>query len=106
MFSTPQAKHGRDLAHNWMHVLDVARHPSHRVSYRVPVCRDRVIAAEAEIADLVNRLTEARCPARVAEAAAQILTDGAGPLYNRQAPDDLKDRIREALWAGVSLHAA
>jgi hypothetical protein len=93
---------GRDLAQSWLQVVDRARHPSHALSARVPLCRDRVLAAQADIADLVNRLTDHRRPSACAtEVAEALLVDGTGPLYNRRSQSDLGARIREALRAAA-----
>jgi hypothetical protein len=89
---------GLDLAQSWLHVVDLARHSSDGLSGRVPLCRDRVIAAEADIADLVNLLTDhGRASACATEVAEALLVDGTGPLYNRRSQSDLGGRIREAL---------
>jgi hypothetical protein len=92
----------RDLAHSWLQVVDLARHPSDGLSTRVPLCRDRVITAQADIADLVNLLTDhCRASARAIEVAEALLVDGTGPLYNRRSQSDLGGRIREALRAAA-----
>jgi hypothetical protein len=94
--------HCRDLAQNWLHVVDLARHPSARLSARVPLCRDRVLAAQADIADLVNVLTDhCRSSARASDVAEALLVDGTGPLYNPRSQSDLGGRIREALKAAA-----
>jgi hypothetical protein len=92
----------RDLAQSWLHVVDLARHPSAGLSARVPLCRDRVMAAQADIADLVNVLTDhCRISACATEVAEALLVDGTGPLYNRRSQSDLGRSIREALRAAA-----
>jgi len=92
----------RDLAQSWLRVVDRARHPSDGLSARVPLCRDRVLAAQAEIADLVNLLTDhRRTPDYATDVANALLVDGTGPLYNCRSQSDLGGRIREALRAAA-----
>jgi hypothetical protein len=92
----------RDLACSWLGVVDRARHPTTGLSARVPICSDRVIAAQAEIADLVNLLTaDSSKSARAAQIAEALLIDGTGPLYNRHSRSDLARRIRHALQAAA-----
>jgi hypothetical protein len=92
----------RDLARSWLGVVDRARHPTTGLSARVPICSDRVVAAQAEIADLVNLLTaDSSNSARVAQIAEALLIDGTGPLYNRRSQSDLAQRIRQALQAAA-----
>jgi hypothetical protein len=92
----------RDLAKSWLHVVDLARHPPQALSGRVPLCRDRVMAAQAEIADLVNLLTDhSRTSPGATEIAEALLVDGTGPLYNRRSHSDLAGPIRHALHAAA-----
>jgi hypothetical protein len=93
-----QEDHRRALARGWLRVVDFARHPSTGLSGRVPICRERVIAAQSEIADLVNLLTgNTSNSARAAQIAEALLIDGTGPLYNRRSQSDIAGRIRQAL---------
>ena len=66
----------------------------------VPVCRDRVRAAAAELAELIDRL---QLPGPVSvRGVAQVsvlLGDGSGPLYHRASRDDLRARLTEAAHA-------
>jgi hypothetical protein len=91
-------QHRRELARSWLRVVDLARHPAPGLSARIPICRDRVNAAQAEIAGLVNLLTaQAPNPGYVTEVAEALLVDGTGPLFNRRSGSDLAESIRQAL---------
>ena len=63
----------------------------------VPVCADRVVAAEPAIRDLMNRLTAPLpVPARGVAMARVLLTDGTSPVYNRHARVALSDAVTAA----------
>jgi hypothetical protein len=64
---------------------------------RAPLCRDRILAAEPDLRDLLDALTDAylRQPRGIAMAS-QLLCDGTGPLYNRRSPADLGVALRDA----------
>jgi hypothetical protein len=80
----------RSLIQNWRDLSDrVAGGPSVRLS-AVPLCRDRIIAAERQIRAMVQALsTSLPVPVRGVAMASWLLTDGAGPLYNRDCTTDL-----------------
>jgi len=83
------------LAGNWEHVLKVA----HRAPVpAVPLCRDRVAAAEPTIRELIRCLrAPLPVPAQGVAAASALLTDATGPLYSRRGPAALDDLLRSAL---------
>jgi hypothetical protein len=87
----------RALAARWEHLLEVARIQPARAIRRVPLCRDRIVGAESAVQDMLRAL-EAPSPvsARGAAMASILLSDGAGPLYNRQSSVDLIAAVREA----------
>jgi hypothetical protein len=65
---------------------------------RVPLRRDRIVAAEADIRELQRSLqASAPVPARGVALASCLLADGAGPLYNRNSPVDLRIAVQEAI---------
>lgn len=78
-----------DLARSWERVVTAACRPPLAGPGAVPVCRDRVTAAEPDIRELTARL---RAPlpvsARGVAMARLLLTEGGGPLYNPAAPDE------------------
>jgi hypothetical protein len=85
----------RELARNWEHLLaEATGGPPGRP--RALLCRDRIVAATAEVRDLADHL---RAPLPVAAngvaAARALLTDATGPVYNRRDPTALDTRLRE-----------
>jgi len=85
----------RELAGHWEHLLAVAARPT-RSSAPAPLCRDRILAAGDAVHDLAARL-RAPLPVRAGGvAAAQVLlTDAAGPVWNRRNPISLPDQLRQ-----------
>ena len=76
------------LARDWEHLLEVA----HRApTPAVPLCRDRIAAAEPGIRELIACRAPAagRAPG---VAAAVLLTDATGPLYHRRSHAALATR--------------
>ena len=87
----------RGLAENWDHLLQVARRPAVIGTNRAPLCRDRILATEAEIREMVDALSEARPESAAGVATASLmLRDGAGPLYNRHCQTDLAEAVQGA----------
>jgi hypothetical protein len=94
----------RSIAGSWEHVLRTARRAqragragSHPPAGAVPVCADRVVAAEPAIRDLMNRLAAPLpVPARGVAMARVLLTDGTSPVYNRHAVVALADAVAAA----------
>ncbi|HTT51334.1 MAG TPA: hypothetical protein VMH35_08045 [Streptosporangiaceae bacterium] len=85
----------RALARNWEHLLAVAgRGPAPAV----PLCHDRIAAAEPAIRDLIRCLRAALpVPAQGVAAARMLLTDATGPVYSRRSQAALDDVLRAAL---------
>jgi hypothetical protein len=74
----------QELARHWEHLLSVATLPP-RPGAPAPLCQDRILAAEDEVRDLAARLRAPLPVPAVGVAAAQmLLTDAAGPVYNRR----------------------
>jgi hypothetical protein len=94
----------RSMAGHWEHVLRVARRAqrarsagSRAPAGAVPVCADRVVAAEPAIRDLMNRLAAPLpVPARGVAMARVLLTDATSPVYNRRAGVPLADAVAAA----------
>ena len=88
----------RALARNWERLLAAARCPAAPGLARTLLCRDRILAAEPDICEMVARL---RAPlpvaARGVAAAEVLLTDAAGPLYNRHNQAALPALLRSAI---------
>jgi hypothetical protein len=88
---------GRALAEDWRNLLRACRQPISVRSLRTPLCRGRVLAAEAEIHDLLAALSEARLDSAAGVAMASLLLrDGTGPVYNHQSECDLSAAIVKA----------
>ena len=92
----------RSIAGSWEHVLRVA-HRAQRArlagspSAAVPICADRVVAAEPAIRGLMNGLAAPLpVPARGVAMARVLLTDGNSPVYNRRADVALTDAVAAA----------
>jgi hypothetical protein len=101
------------IARNWEQLLRIARevNTARNISNvaaapkggavrrpAVPVRRDRVLAAEPAIRELTDSLlVPLPVPVRGVAMAAVLLTDGAGPVYNRQCGTDLTAAVRDAV---------
>jgi hypothetical protein len=92
------------LAGYWERVLRVAG-SGKEPTVAIPLCRDRVRAAEPAIRELA-RLLRAPLPvsARGVAMASVLLADGGGPLYWRDARVPLGDELRAAItWLDPAL---
>jgi hypothetical protein len=88
---------GQTLVTDWKHLLDACTQPRAARTLRTPLCRDRILAAEADIHDMLAAISEARLESAAGVAMASLLLrDGTGPLYNRHCPTDLTAAIRNA----------
>ncbi len=87
----------RSLAEGWARVLDRAHRPPVPRTPRVRLCRDRIIAAEGDVRELLATLAgPSPIAASGAAMASLLLTDGTGPLYNHRSARDLGAAVREA----------
>ena len=78
--------------------MDVTRTQPDRLARRVPLCRDRIRAADASVRKMIAALlVPGPVPARGVATVSLLLSDGAGPLYNRRSPTDLEEAVHEAL---------
>jgi hypothetical protein len=85
------------LAECWEHVLDKARRTPPQGGGLMTLRGDQVVAAEPEVQELIAHLrTALPVAARGVAAASVLLRDGAGPVYSRRAPTDLRDALRQA----------
>jgi hypothetical protein len=95
MLVAPSAR--RSLAAGWQQLLAGAAQPQRGLSGRAPISRRRVLAAEPEIRSLIDALNAGGpVPVQGVALARRLLTDGAGPVYNRSATDDLARRVTQA----------
>jgi hypothetical protein len=91
------ASYRRQLATYWSERVASVAKPVAGISGRVPLCGDRILAAQDELRGLVSALTAAAPPNVRGVASARILlTDGLGPLYNRRNTTDLGMALRDA----------
>jgi hypothetical protein len=85
------------LADSWDRLVARAHRPQRARTCRVPLCRERVVAAEADVRDLRSALlAPLPVPVRGVAAADQLLRDGEGPLYRRACSADLRVELRAA----------
>jgi hypothetical protein len=86
----------RMLATGFQGALDDARRPRRGLSASVPVQRDQVLDAVADIERLVARLRDADRPVsdEAFAAARELLCDGRSPLYTWAEPGTLRRRVR------------
>ena len=86
------------VAQNWRDLLAQAAAPRPVVNPAVPLCRERILAADGDIQAMRGALTALLpVPARGVAAAKQLLTDGTGPLYNPASTTDLSAALREVV---------
>lgn len=68
------------------------------VAAHVPLRRERIAAAEADIRELQRSLrASAPVPARGVAMASSLLADGTGPLYYRDSRVDVRAAVQEAI---------
>jgi hypothetical protein len=90
----------RDLARSTQRVLAAAARPAAGPRLPVPVCRDRVRDAAAELAELITGLlSPGPVPARGVAKVSILLGDASGPLYHRGSTQDLRATLRETAEA-------
>jgi hypothetical protein len=87
----------RRLASDWDRLVRVARERPATWA-RVPLRSDGIVAAEEDIWELQRSLrADVPVPARGVAMASTMLTDGAGPLYNRHSPVSVHAAVREII---------
>src|SRR5690348_8260576 len=80
--------------------VTTARSAGGAVHPYVPLRRDRIAGAAAELAGLADCLTaRGPVPARGVALVSQLLADGAGPLYRAGGRADLEDLVERAAQA-------
>jgi hypothetical protein len=88
----------RALADGWRDVLVLAHEPRVPGDPRVPVNRASVIACETALRTMVDALSVTLpVPARGAAMASWLLSDGAGPVYDRRRSDELDQAVAETI---------
>ncbi len=88
----------RRLACNWENLLRVAQGAHGSYNGALAIRRDRVVAAEPAVRELVHRMT-APLPvaARGIAMATELLTDGLGPVYNPRSQVSLAAALETAI---------
>lgn len=83
--------------------VTMARSAGGAVHPYVPLRRDRIAGAAAELAGLAECLTaRGPVPARGVALVSQLLADGGGPLYRAASRDDLTESVEQASQALAS----
>ncbi len=86
-----------ELVRGWGHVLRRARQPAAPRTPRVPLCRDRIAAAEGDVRTMLAVLASPLpISARGAAMASVLLGDGTGPVYNSHSARELAAAVRDA----------
>lgn len=89
-----------ELARRIRSVIAQAKRPAAPRNFSVPICRRKVLAAEATLEAVADRLlADGPIDARGVAQVTLLLSDGTGPLYNRPGASDLKPVLRAALGA-------
>ncbi|MGP0031826.1 MAG: hypothetical protein ACLPVF_15130 [Acidimicrobiales bacterium] len=84
-----------ELAQNWRDLLELARRAPAR-NRCVPLCRDRIVAAEGAVQSMLSALSAPRpASARGVAMASVLLSDGTGLLYNHHCAADLRHALAE-----------
>jgi hypothetical protein len=87
----------RELARHWTRILDLAVQLPVPRTPRAPLCRAAVVAAEAEVREMIAVLAGSLpIDARGAASAFSLLRDGTGPLHNSRSPLELSAAVQEA----------
>lgn len=81
-------------------VIDQAKRPVSPSSFRIPICRRKVLQAESTLEKVADRLASGDpVDARGIAQIRLLLKDGCGPLYNRPQADDLQPALDAAIEA-------
>ena len=84
------------LAQSWQRVLDQARRAPRARNPHAPLCRVRIMDAESDVRTMLDALSSCRpVSARGVAMAGLLLSDGTGPLYNRNCPVSLTAALRD-----------
>jgi hypothetical protein len=85
-----------ELVQSWQRMLDEAGRAPRARNPHAPLCRDRIIDAAGDVRVMLDALSSGLgVSARGVAMAGLLLSDGAGPLYNRNSMVDLPAALRE-----------
>lgn len=87
----------RGLAESWLSLLVEAREPVALLSPRVPLIRERILAAQTLIQALAGALSAPMLTSRGVAMTSTLRCDGSGPIYNRECTADLGSALREVI---------
>ncbi len=88
------------LALSIRRLIEDAGHPLRPRSFSVPICRRKVWRSRATLAAVAERLiSDEPLDARGVAQVRVLLSDGAGPVYDHPAADDLEPALERALGA-------
>jgi hypothetical protein len=82
---------------SYLDLVDAARAPLSPFGAVVPVVRHQVLAAEPLIREIAHSLLSPLPRVRGIAMAMSLLSDGAGPIFNRASDVDLSDALQEVL---------
>jgi hypothetical protein len=86
----------RALVRDWQKVVDQALTAPRARNPHAPLCRDRIIDAVGEVRAMLGALSNPwPVSARGVAMASRLLSDGTGPLYNRNCTVHLPTALRE-----------
>jgi hypothetical protein len=84
-----------ELVQSWQRVLDQAGRAPRARDPHAPLCRDRIIDAGGDVRTMLDVLSSGRAVSpRGVAMAGLLLSDGTGPLYNRNCPANLPAALR------------
>jgi hypothetical protein len=86
------------LARSWERLLNADGRDRQPGDPRIPVCRDRIRAAEPDVPDMITSLLVPHpVPARGVAMVMSLLRDGTGPVYNPNCASNLGALVRRAV---------
>jgi len=86
------------LARSVRRLIEDAQQPLSRLTPVVPICRRKILSSRKTLEELADRLASGDpVDARGVAKARLLLSDGAGPVYNQPAADDLEPALHEVL---------
>ncbi|MFL5859902.1 MAG: hypothetical protein ACJ780_03860 [Solirubrobacteraceae bacterium] len=88
------------LAGSISQLVKEAEHSTGPLTFRVPICRAKILRSRETLAALADRLVS-RDPVDACGVAQVrlLLTDGSGPIYCRPTADDLEPALKRTLLA-------
>jgi hypothetical protein len=87
----------RALVQNWENLLVQARRPPVMRDPRARLSRERIVACESDIREMLVALVAPLAPPRGTAMAVRLLGDGAGPVFNRGRSAELGSALRHTI---------